>query len=52
MVCGVLRSGRTIARLVVAESRETRSVALVLALVTGESILPGDLAEARANPRI
>lgn len=52
MVCGVLRSGRAVARLVVAESRETRSVALVLALAAGESILPGDLAEARANPRI
>lgn len=52
MVCGVTRSGRPVARLVVAESRETRAVALVLDLVPGEVLRPGDRAEARANSRI
>lgn len=52
MVCGVTRAGRPVARLVVAESRETRSVALVLALAPGETLRSGDRAEARANPRI
>jgi cytosine/adenosine deaminase-related metal-dependent hydrolase len=52
MVCAVARAGRAVARVVVAESRETRAVALVLAVAPGESILAGDLAEARAHPRI
>lgn len=52
MVCAVGRPGRAVARVVVAESRETRAVALVLAVAPGESILAGDIAEARAHPRI
>jgi len=52
MVCAVDRAGRTVARVVVAESRETRAVALVLALAPGESVRPGDRAEARAHPRL
>ncbi len=52
MVCGVTRAGRAVARLIVAESRETRAVALVLDLAPGEALRPGDRAEARANPRI
>jgi hypothetical protein len=52
MVCGVSRAGRPLARLIVAESLETRAVALVLDLAPGEVLRPGDRAEARANPRI
>lgn len=52
MVCSVQRAGRPVARVVVAESRETRAVALVLSVAPGESLRAGDLAEARAHPRI
>jgi hypothetical protein len=52
MVCSVSRAGRPVARVIVAESRETRAVALVLELASGETLRPGDHAEARANPRI
>lgn len=52
MVCVVLRQRASVARVIIAESRETRAVALVLAVAPGEEIRPGDQAEARAHPRI
>lgn len=52
MVCAVVRQRLLVARVIIAESHETRAVALVLAVAPGEEIRPGDYAEARAHPRI
>lgn len=52
MVCAVVRSGETVAKVIVAEATADRAVALVLALAPSAEIRAGDSVEARANTRI
>ena len=52
MVCAVVRAGSPVAKVIVAEARADRAVALVLALAPSAEIRAGDWVEARANTRI
>lgn len=52
MVCAVVRSGVTVAKVIVAEAAARRAVALVLVLAPSAEIRAGDWVEARANDRI
>ena len=52
MVCAVVRSGETVAKVIVAEATAERAVALVLTLAPSAEIRAGDAVEARANTRI
>lgn len=52
MVCAVVRGDAILAKVIVAEARAERAVALVLAVAPSAEIRPGDTVEARANSRI
>lgn len=51
-VCTLSRAGAPLGSVIVAESAADRSVALVLELVPGASVVAGDLVSVRANPRL